>query len=328
MGSESVPADTEISQPPVGSFREIVAAGFITTLLFAAFLAFPIIGALALPFLPVPAVRLAHRRGGGAGVAAALLSASLLLGLGFATGGAGAAVGGALFAAVVTGLPPLFAAGARRGADPSRAYLALCAAGFALITGGLALRPAAGGTSMRQEVAAAFDEMAPAAIQSYTRGGMDADAVARLKATLTASRDFASRFWIGLVGVTWVVASAIGFYAGARFARPAPSAEAVRFEALSMPPAVVVLFVAAGAGTVLAPVPVREIAGNALIPLSALYFLAGLSIICHFARKWFRAKILRVGLYGLALYFPINVGVGLLGLFDWYGDFRHRGEKV
>ena len=95
-----------------------------------------------------------------------------------------------------------------------------------------------------------------------------------------------------------------------------------------MPPAVVALFVAAGAGAVLAPSPAREIAGNALLPLAALYFLAGLSIICHFARKWFRAKILRVGLYGLALYFPINVGVGLLGLFDWYADFRHRGEKA
>src|SRR4029077_10043382 len=101
-----------------------------------------------------------------------------------------------------------------------------------------------------------------------------------------------------------------------------------RFDGLSVPPVVVLLFVAAGAGGVLPPQAVREVAGNALLPLSALYFLAGLSIICHFARKWFRARILRVGLYGLALYFPINVGVGLLGLFDWYGDFRHRGEKV
>src|SRR5438445_9701188 len=99
MASDPVPTDTEISRPPVGSFKEIVSAGFVTTLLFAAFLVFPIVGALALPFLPVPAVRLAHRRGGGAGVSAALLSASLLLGLGFATGGADAALGGALFAA-------------------------------------------------------------------------------------------------------------------------------------------------------------------------------------------------------------------------------------
>ena len=91
----------------------------------------------------------------------------------------------------------------------------------------------------------------------------------------------------------------------------------------------VVITKKAGEGDVLyGSVTPTEIAGNALIPLAALYFLAGLSIICHFARKWFRAKILRVGLYGLALYFPINIGVGLLGLFDWYVDFRHRGEKA
>ena len=36
-------------------------------------------------------------------------------------------------------------------------------------------------------------------------------------------------------------------------------------------------------------------AGNLLLPLLALYFVAGLSIICHFVRRWFRARILRVG---------------------------------
>jgi hypothetical protein len=328
MLTDAVPSDTEGPQRPIGSVREILVASFVTTLLLGAFLAFPIVGVLALPFLAVPAVGLTHRRGGGAGISAALLSSSLLFGLALASGGAGEAAGVALFAAIVTGLPAVFAVSVRRGADPSRAYLGLCLAGFALITAGLALRPYVGGRTMRQEIAATFDEMTPAAVQSYTRGGMAPEAVAKLKATLSAARDFAAEFWIGLVGVSWVLASAIGFYTGARLARPEKSAEAVRFEALSVPATVVALFVAAGGGAVLAPSPAREIAGNALLPLSALYFLAGLSIICHFARKWFRVRVLRVGLYGLALYFPINVGVGLLGLFDWYADFRHRGQKV
>ena len=69
----------------------------------------------------------------------------------------------------------------------------------------------------------------------------------------------------------------------------------------------------------------RPAAVGALLPLSALYFVAGLSIICHFARKWFRFWLLRVGLYTLVAYFPMNVGVALLGLFDWYVDFRRRG---
>jgi predicted membrane protein DUF2232 len=323
--------DGEGTPQPPGSrlrVREIVRAGLLTTLLFASFLALPVVGALALPILPIPAVRLAFRRGGGAGVSAALLSASVVLGLGLATGAFPGAIGLALFAAAVTALPALLAGTVRNGAEPSRVYLTLCCAGFAILAAGLALRPAAGGRTMRQEISSAFEEMAPAAVASYKRGGMDDESVARLKTTLAAARDFASKFWVGLVGVSWVLAAWVAFFGGARLARPEPSAEAVRFDRLSIPPAVVVLFVLSGAGAVLAPSPAKEIAGNALIPLAALYFLVGLSIICHFARKWFRARILRVGLYGLALYFPINVGVGLLGLFDWYADFRHRGEKA
>jgi hypothetical protein len=330
MPPEFPPDETGASQSPgrVSGAREILVAGFVTAVLFGAFLVLPIVGALALPLLPVPAVRLTFRRGAGAGLSAVLLSSSLLLGMGLATGGAAAALGVVLFAGVAAALPVLCAAAVCRGTEPSRAYLALCAAGFLLLTAGLGVRSLAGGRTMREEISAAFDEMAPAAVQSYTKGGMDPEAVARLKATLAAARDFSAKYWVGLLGVSWVLSSAIGFYAGARTARPEPPAERARFDGLSVPPVVVLLFVAAGAAAALASDPVRAIAGNALLPLSALYFLAGLSIICHFARKWFRARILRVGLYGLALYFPINVGVGLLGLFDWYADFRHRGEKA
>jgi hypothetical protein len=325
-----LPGEQESPRPPEprSGVREILIAGFLSTALFAAFLALPIVGMLTLPFLAVPGTRLAFRRGGIAGISAALLSTGVLLGLGLATGGAADAFAFAVFAGTVTGLPPFFASQVRRGRHPSAMFLALCATGFLLLSAGLALRPAAGGKTMPQEVAAAFDEMTPAAVASYTRGGMDADSVARLKAVLGSARAFAAKFWIGLLGVTWILSGGIAFYTGARLARPAPAAEEARYDRLAVPPAVVVLFVAAGAGAVLAPSPVAEIAGNLLIPLAALYFLAGLSIICHFARKWFRARILRVGLYGLAIYFPINVGVGLLGLFDWYADFRHRGEKA
>ena len=76
------------------------------------------------------------------------------------------------------------------------------------------------------------------------------------------------------------------------------------------------------------PGPARRSRGTSCCRCSALYFVAGLSIICHFARKWFRARILRVGLYALVAYFPMNVGVALLGLFDWYVDFRRRGEEA
>lgn len=325
-----LPGEQEIPRPPdsTSAVREILVAGFFSTALFSAFLALPIVGMVTLPFLAVPGTRLALRRGGVAGVSAGLLCTGVLLGLGLATGGAADAIAFTLFAGIVTGLPPAFAAQVRRGRQPSAMFLALSASGFLLLSAGLALRPAAGGKTMPQEIAAAFDEMTPAAVASYTRGGMDAEAVARLKVLLASARAFAAKFWIGLIGVTWILSAGVAFYTGARLARPAPAAEETRFDRLTVPPAVVVLFVAAGAGAVLTPSPAAEIAGNLLIPLAVLYFLAGLSIICHFAQKWFRARILRVGLYGLAIYFPINVGVGLLGLFDWYADFRHRGEKA
>jgi hypothetical protein len=157
---------------------------------------------------------------------------------------------------------------------------------------------------------------------------MDASAVARVRSTLHAAREFTLLYLPGLVATFWVVGAALGFYAGSRSARPAPTAEATRYERLRLPAAAVFLFVAAGAGFALLPEPARRLAGNVLLPLAALFFVAGLSIICHFARKWFRVGILRAGLYALVAYFPINVIVALLGLFDWYVDFRGRGEKA
>ena len=146
--------------------------------------------------------------------------------------------------------------------------------------------------------------------------------------TLEAVRDFSRSYWLGLVGSFWVLGSAVTFYAGARSARPAPSAQSTRFEALSLPALLAPVFVAAGAVTALTPGTLRQAAGDVLIPLVALYFVAGLSIICHFARKWFRARILRIGLYTLVIYFPLSVAVALLGLFDWYASFRRRGEEA
>lgn len=307
--------------------REVLQTAFLTALLLLTFLAIPLLGTVALPFAAVPAVRLTHRQGVGAGLLAGALVACLLLVLGAASGGLSEALAGAFAAAVVAAVPASFSGAVRRGLEASRAYLALCVTGYALLAGGLMLRSALGGPAMREEIRSTFKEFGSAAVQSYAKARMDdAETIARLKATLQTAEQFASRFWVGLVGASWVLGSAIGFYAGAGMARPAPSAEAIRFESLRVPAFGAALFVAAGAGTVLAPAPAGEVAGDLLLPLSALYFLAGLSIICHFARKWFRARVLRVGLYALVLYFPINAGVALLGLFDWYADFRSRGE--
>jgi hypothetical protein len=310
-----------------GSRYEIPLAASLSALFFVLFLSLPLAGAAGLPLASVPLVRVAHRRGLPSGLLAAAIACAILFGVALASGSVSGAValGGLAFAA--TALPVVFAGRTRRGADPSLAFLGLVASGALLLSGALLALPLAGQPPMGTEVRAAFNAMIPAALESYRKSGADAATIEKVRGTLILARDFTTRYWVGLIGAGWVLGAAIGFYAGARTARPAPSAEASRFEGLRIPAGVAVLFVAAGAAFALLSDASRTAAGDVLLFLAALYFVAGLSIICHFARRWFRARILRFGLYVLVAYFPMNLGVALLGLFDWYANFRRRGEK-
>lgn len=303
---------------------ETIFAALSSALLFALFLLLPVAGAIALAFAAVPLVRLTHRRGAVTGVLGCLFVGVVLSGVGFALGGPAQALAAGIIAFAATVLPVLAAAAVRAGLDASRAYLALAAVGFALLAGALAIRQESGGVPLGEEIGRAFDAMSPA---PSSHGG-DPESVVRTAALLARIKRFAQDYWVGLAGASWALVSAVSFYLGSRGARPAPSAERTRFEELRIPAPVIVLFVASGGGFALPAGPVQGGAADILMPLLALYFLAGLSIICHFARRWFRARILRAGLYALVIYFPLNVGVGLLGLFDWYADFRRRGEKA
>ena len=303
---------------------ESVFAALSSALLFALFLLLPLAGSVALAFAGVPLVRVAHRRGLVAGLLGSALAAGLLAGIGAASGGAAEAAAGGLLALVAIGLPVLFAGFVRRGLSASAAFLLLAASGFLLLAGALLVREQTGARSVAQEMGAIFDSMTPA---GGTKG-VDADTAARMAAAMTRFKEFAQAYWLGLAGASWILAAGVGFYTGARAARPAPSAERTRFEELRIPAGIVALFAASGAAFALLHGAGRIAAGDLLLPLLALYFVAGLSIICHFARRWFRTRILRAGLYALVVYFPLNVAVGLLGLFDWYADFRRRGEKA
>ncbi|HEY7114021.1 MAG TPA: DUF2232 domain-containing protein [Thermoanaerobaculia bacterium] len=320
-----------VPAPPAGGGRietfELPLAAGISALFFAVFLALPVAGALGYPLAAVPLVRVAHRRGLWSALLAAALSAAVLFGLAAASSGWRGAAAIAATAAFLSGLPALFAGQARRGVGPSRAYLGLAISGGLLLVGLLVGLPAAGEPPLSAELKSAFDAMIPSAIDSYRRGGADAASLERVRTTLLAAQDFTVRYWAGLAGACWVLGSGIAFYLGARAARPAPSAVEARFETLRIPAPFAAVFVAAGAAFALAGASARTAAGDILIALAALYFVGGLSIICHFARRWFRAWFLRLGLYILIAYFPMNVGVALLGLFDWYANFRRRGEK-
>ena len=318
--------------PPDRKARwEIPLAAWFPVVVLAAFFLVPVIGVplavLGWPFAPVPLVRLAHRRGLLSAGAAVLLSAGLLGLIFVPAAGLHAGVVTASVGAAIVGLPALFAAKIRRDGDPSGAFLWLCAAGVLLFNGLLLGLPLVGEPPVASSLKAALDANIPPAVESYRRANMDAVTLEQMQKTLFEARDLTVRYWPGLFGVFWVLGSAVASYVGAWTARPSPSAVSVRFEDLRIPAPVAGLFVAAGAGFALVHGVVRTISGDVLLTLAALYFVAGLSIICHFARKWFRARILRFGLYTLAAYFPMSLGVALLGLFDWYLDFRHRGEK-
>jgi len=319
--------DAQASAPATLGRFEIALAALGAAAAFSALFVLPVVGTLGLPAAAVPLVRLAHRRGLVNGLLGCALAAAVILGLGWATGGIGSGLAMALLAGGVTLLPTATVGFLRAGVDASRCYLGLCLAGCAFLAAAYAAAAGSPGPTIAAEVAAAFDSLIPAAVESYSRQGADAEAVARMRLTLESGRAFARDYLWGIFGALWVLGGAVAFYAGAASARPAPTAEAARFEALRVPAQAVGLFVASGAAFGLLSGVGRRIAGNLLLPLTALFFAAGLSIICHFLRRWLRTRILRAGLYALAAYFPINVGVALLGLFDWYVDFRRRGGE-
>jgi hypothetical protein len=325
-----VPVPGATSRPAPADRLErwaVVLAGVTSALLGVLFLSVPL-GMIGLPFASVPIVRVAHRRSLGSAVLAAAASAALLTGFSFLGGSTQDLAAPLVTMGLLAGLPAFFAGLVHGGADPSREYLGLAVSGCVLVAAVMMVPPALGSRPMADDVAAAFDSVIPGVVAQYSKAKVDPETVARARAILEFSRDFSRRYWLGLVGSFWVLGSAVTFYTGARSARPAPSAQRTRFEALVLPAFLAPVFVAAGALWALGPGWARQAAGDVLIPLAALYFVAGLSIICHFARKWFRVMILRIGLYALMVYPAIGVGVALLGLFDWYVGFRRRGEEA
>jgi hypothetical protein len=321
---------SDVPQPSerdgVSARTEVLLAAMLSAVAIGAVALFPLLVPAAVPLVAVPAVRVAHRHGGRAGwiVAAASAAAAVVLGAA-ASGGAGALAGG-LVALPAVGLPAAAAAAVRRGAGASAALLGLVAAGIACM--GVALLASPRQTAeVTREVDRSFQQsVLPGTLERYRSAGMKTEEIEQARRILETLRVFFVKAWPGLLASLWVVGAAAAFYVGGRLARPAPSAEAVRFERLRLPPYCALLFVLSGAAAALVSGPVRVVAGNLLPSLAALFFLAGLSIICGFARRWFRVAALRAGLYLLAAYPPMCFAVTLLGLFDWYADFRKIGE--
>jgi hypothetical protein len=299
---------------------ETLFAALTTALLFGLFILGPWWFWSALVLAGIPPVRVAQARGAVYGLVCAVIASAVLGGIGAADGGAGSALAAALSGVVCFGLPVLAASLVRREMDPGKAFLLLAAVGAAVIVAGIVLSGAAPDKALGE----LFDAMKAQPPQK----GVDSETAARGAFIMARVRELTIRYYSGVAAFFWVSLSAVWFYAGSHAARPAPSAERVRFEQFRAPAPVVAVFVAAGAGSVLLGGVAQTVAGDVLLPLLALYFLVGLSIICHFARRWFRSRFLRAGLYFVVVYSPLSLGMGLLGLFDWYVDFRRRGEKA
>jgi Predicted membrane protein (DUF2232) len=319
----------ELSPPQQAMSRfEIPLAALTAAASFSAIFVLPLIGGLGVLFAAVPTVRLGHRRGFLTAAVACVLAAAVVFGIAGAIGALPAAFAMALLALVVTLVPTAGVGFLRAGAEPSRCYLGIALAGAAFLAASFAFSAAGGGPSLSAEVVATFERMTPSVLESYTRSGADAATIASMRAVLTSAQELARQYLWGIFGALWVLGAAVAFYGGSAAARPNATADAAQFSELRVPPIAAALFVASGAVFAAASGEAHRAAGNLLLPLSVLYFVAGLSIICHFLRRWVRARFLRAGLYVLAAYFPINVGVALIGLFDWYVDFRRRGEGV
>ena len=312
-------------QSATGRF-EIPLAALSAAGCFSAIFLVPLIGPLGVAFASVPTVRLAHRRGFLAGALACALAAAVVFGVTWAIGDLAESIAMTLLAGAVTVLPTASVAFLRAGSDPSRCYLGIVLAGCAVLGALFAAAANGPGPSLSSEAVASFDRMTPTVVDSYSKSGADAATVASVRAMLAGAKELASRYLWGIFGALWVLGAAVAFYGGAYGARPSTTAAAVQYSELRVPPLAASLFVASGALFAVGAGELRRAAGNLLLPLVALYFVAGLSIICHFLRRWVRARFLRAGLYVLAGYFPINVAVALMGLFDWYVDFRRRGE--
>lgn len=301
-------------------FAEGLAAAGLSAFLFWGLRFLPFLGIAIVPAAALPLVRFATRRGGRMAVAACAGAGILAAVIGLTFLRSAAAAAGEVVALLATAGACAVAAGLARTRRPSRVFLGLCVYGA---VAGAALW--ASTPRIDREAAMRFDGMVEQWMTSARQSGADAATLRNWQASAQLVRDTVVRYAEGLLGVLWVLVAAVSFYLGRRLAVRAP--EDGGFARLRLPPALAGLFVVSGAAAALFRGYPRRVALDVLAPVLALYFVAGLSIIAYFARRWFRTGVLRAATYAMASWFPFSAGTAVLGLFDWYFDFREKAEK-
>ena len=311
-------------------FAEGLAAAGLSALFFWGLRILPLLGVIAIPAGVLPLARLAGRRGPRALLLPALLAAGASAALAYGLASLGARTAPAapgpsplteafLEAAVYLGMIGVCAAavGVSRRLDPSRAFIGLVVYGGAIAAGVWLAVP-----GVTAELRAGFETMARAWTDSLRQTGADAESIRALQASVEEAGTLATTYAPGLVTVFWIAVAAPAYFLGRRLARLPGS-----FSDFRIPPVFAGLFVISGAAAVLARGAWRHAAADVLAPLVVLYFLAGLSIITHFAQRFLRMRILRAAFYVAASVAPFSALTAGLGLFDWYFDFRRRAGR-
>ena len=186
------------------------------------------------------------------------------------------------------------------------------------------------GPSLSAEVAARFDRMIPAAARVLRALGSRRRVGGRGCGNASRPRGSSPQSYLwGILGALWVLGGAIAFYLGARRARP--GADGRRRPVRG----------SAGAGRRGGPLRgggrgFRPAAGGGAPGGGQPAAAASGLVFC--GRPLYHLPLLPEVVPGpdspdrsctpWSPTFPINVGVALLGLFDWYVDFRRRGEGV
>jgi hypothetical protein len=299
---------------------EGLAAAGLSAFLFWGLRFLPFLGAGIVPAAALPLVRFGTRRGGRMALAASAGAALIAAVIGFSFVRSPAQALGEAVALAATAGACAVAAGLARSRRPSRVFLGLCV--YGAVAGAVLWASTPG---IDHEAGTRFDGMVQQWMTSAKQSGADAATLRNWQTSAELVRDTVVRYAEGLIGVLWVVVAAVAFYLGRRLAVRAP--EDGGFARLRLPPVLAGLFVVSGAAAALFRGYPRRLALDVLAPVLALYFVAGLSIIAYFARRWFRTGVLRAATYVMASWFPFSAGTAVLGLFDWYFDFREKAEK-
>ncbi|MGH9443498.1 MAG: DUF2232 domain-containing protein [Thermoanaerobaculia bacterium] len=303
-----------------GWLIEALAAAFLSATFFWG-LRFLLIFAVAfIPAAALPLVRFGYRRGVAAVLAAGGAGAILAGGFALLLGQKGPdAFSEAVIYLATAGVCGV-AGAAARSRSASAVFLGLCLYGAAAVAGFSVAGPPEGAQIGRQ-----FDAYSKTWLDSSRQSGADPDTLKALQGALESARAISINYAPGLAVMLWILLAAVAFFLGLRLGRD--GSPGWDFSGFRLPPHLAAAFVVSGAAAALWQGDGRRLALDVLGPLLVLYFLAGLSIIAFFARRWLRTRLFRVALYVLTFCFPFSAATAGLGLFDWYFDVRRRAEK-